>query len=57
MSQEIEIGLGKKARVAYSLDDIAIVPSRRSRDPQAVSTAWQVDAYTFDIPIIAGFGY
>lgn len=53
MSQEIEIGLGKKARVAYSLDDIAIVPSRRSRDPQAVSTAWQVDAYTFDIPIIA----
>lgn len=53
MSQEIEIGLGKKARVAYSLDDIAIVPSRRSRDSQAVSTAWQVDAYTFDIPIIA----
>lgn len=53
MSQEIEIGLGKKARVAYSLDDIVIVPSRRSRDPQAVSTAWQVDAYTFDIPIIA----
>ena len=53
MSQEIEIGLGKKARVAYSLDDIAIVPSRRSRDPKAVSTSWQVDAYTFDIPIIA----
>lgn len=53
MSQEIEIGLGKKARVAYSLDDIAIVPSRRSRDSQAVSTSWQVDAYTFDIPIIA----
>ncbi|WP_421778396.1 GuaB3 family IMP dehydrogenase-related protein [Gardnerella sp. KA00747] len=53
MSQEIEIGLGKKARVAYSLDDIAIVPSRRSRDPQAVSTAWQIDAYTFDIPVIA----
>lgn len=53
MSQEIEIGLGKKARVAYSLDDIAIVPSRRSRDPKAVSTSWKVDAYTFDIPIIA----
>lgn len=52
MSQEIEIGLSKKARVAYSLDDIAIVPSRRSRDPQAVSTSWQVDAYTFDVPII-----
>ncbi|MFU0614805.1 GuaB3 family IMP dehydrogenase-related protein [Gardnerella vaginalis] len=53
MSQEIEIGLGKKARVAYSLDDIAILPSRRSRDPQAVSTYWQVDAYSFDVPVIA----
>ena len=53
MSQEIEIGLGKKARLAYSLDDIAIVPSRRTRDPQDVSTAWQIDAYEFDVPVIA----
>ena len=53
MSQEIEIGLGKKGRLAYSLDDIAIVPSRRTRDPQDVSTAWQIDAYEFDAPIIA----
>ncbi|WP_137648299.1 GuaB3 family IMP dehydrogenase-related protein [Bifidobacterium moukalabense] len=52
MSQEIEIGLGKKGRLAYSLDDVAIVPSRRTRDPQDVSTAWQVDAYEFDIPVI-----
>ncbi|MEE1295570.1 MAG: GuaB3 family IMP dehydrogenase-related protein, partial [Bifidobacterium sp.] len=52
MSQEIEIGLGKKGRVAYGLDDIAIVPSRRTRDPQDVSTSWQVDAYEFDIPVI-----
>ena len=52
MSQEIEIGLGKKGRIAYGLDDIAIVPSRRTRDPQDVSTAWQVDAYQFDIPVI-----
>ena len=53
MSQEIEIGLGKKGRLAYSLDDVAIVPSRRTRDPQDVSTAWQIDAYEFDAPVIA----
>ena len=52
MSQEIEIGLGKKGRLAYSLDDVAIVPSRRTRDPQDVSTSWQVDAYEFDVPVI-----
>ena len=52
MSQEIEIGLGKKGRLAYSLDDVSIVPSRRTRDPQDVSTPWQVDAYEFDVPVI-----
>ena len=52
MSQEIEIGLGKKGRLAYSLDDVSIVPSRRTRDPQGVSTSWQVDAYEFDVPVI-----
>ena len=49
MSQEIEIGLGKKGRLAY---DVSIVPSRRTRDPQDVSTSWQVDAYEFDVPVI-----
>ena len=53
MTQEIEIGLGKKATVAYTLDDVSILPSRRTRDPQDVSTSWQVDAYEFDIPLIA----
>ena len=52
MSQEIEMGLGKKGRLAYSLDDVSIVPSRRTRDPQDVSTSWQVDAYEFDVPVI-----
>ena len=52
MSQEIEIGLGKKARMAYALDDVSIVPSRRTRDSQDVSTSWQVDAYEFDVPVI-----
>ncbi len=50
---EIEIGRGKRGRRAYSFDDIAIVPSRRTRDPQEVSTGWQIDAYHFDLPVIA----
>ena len=53
MTQEIEIGLGKKATVAYTLDDVSILPSRRTRDPKDVSTSWQVDAYEFDIPLVA----
>src|SRR3569833_3201600 len=50
---EIEIGRAKRARRAYSFDDIAIVPSRRTRDPEEVSTAWQIDAYRFDLPLVA----
>src|SRR3954452_12703105 len=50
---EIEIGRAKRGRRAYSFDDIAIVPSRRTRDPEEVSTAWQIDAYRFDLPILA----
>jgi IMP dehydrogenase len=50
---EIEIGRAKRARRAYSFDDIAIVPSRRTRDTEEVSTAWQIDAYRFDLPILA----
>ena len=50
---EIEIGRAKRGRRAYSFDDIAIVPSRRTRDPEEVSTAWQIDAYRFEIPVVA----
>jgi IMP dehydrogenase len=50
---EIEIGRAKRARPAYALDDIAIVPSRRTRDPEAVSLAWTIDAYRFDTPLLA----
>ncbi|WP_123306710.1 GuaB3 family IMP dehydrogenase-related protein [Cellulomonas sp. PhB143] len=53
MSNEIEIGRGKRGRRAYSFDDIAVVPSRRTRDPRDVSTGWQIDAYHFDLPVIA----
>ncbi len=50
---EIEIGRGKRGRVAYSLDEVAIAPSRRTRDADDVSTAWQIDAYRFEAPIMA----
>lgn len=50
---DIEIGRAKRARRAFAFDDIAIVPSRRTRDPEEVSVAWQIDAYRFDLPILA----
>ncbi|MCT1830850.1 GuaB3 family IMP dehydrogenase-related protein [Brevibacterium luteolum] len=53
MSSEIEIGKGKRGLRAFSLDDIAIIPARRTRDPQDVSLDWQIDAYHFDIPFIS----
>ena len=50
---EIEIGRGKRGRRAYTFDDIAVVPSRRTRDPEEVSTSWQIDAYHFELPFMA----
>ncbi|TYC99936.1 GuaB3 family IMP dehydrogenase-related protein [Arthrobacter echini] len=53
MTYEIEIGRAKRGRRAYSLDDVAVVPSRRTRDPLDVSVSWQIDAYQFEMPVIA----
>lgn len=53
MSSEVEIGRGKRGRRAYSLDDIALIPARRTRDPEDVNTSWQFDAYHLDVPILA----
>ncbi|MCL6550174.1 MAG: GuaB3 family IMP dehydrogenase-related protein [Acidothermus cellulolyticus] len=50
---EVSIGLGKSARVGYGFDAISIVPSRRTRDPDQVSVAWQIDAYRFEAPILS----
>ena len=50
---EIEIGRGKRGRRAYTFDDVAVVPSRRTRDPEEVSVAWQIDAYRFELPVVA----
>jgi IMP dehydrogenase len=50
---EVEIGIGKSGRRAYGLDDIAIVPSRRTRDPDDVDISWEIDAYQFGLPVLA----
>jgi IMP dehydrogenase len=49
---EIEIGIGKSGRQAYGFDDIAIVPSRRTRDPDDVDISWQLDAFKFELPMM-----
>jgi IMP dehydrogenase len=53
MRDMVEIGMGRTARRTYELDEISIVPSRRTRSSQDVTTAWQLDAYRFEIPIVA----
>jgi IMP dehydrogenase len=50
---ELEIGIGKSGRRAYGFDDIAIVPSRRTRDPDDVDISWEVDAFKFELPLLA----
>ena len=50
---EVEIGRGKKARRAYGFDDIAIVPSRRTRDPDDIDVSWTLGPYRFDLPVLA----
>ncbi|MFH5208638.1 GuaB3 family IMP dehydrogenase-related protein [Antrihabitans spumae] len=53
MRDLVEIGMGRTARRTYELDDVDIVPSRRTRSSKQASTAWQLDAYRFEIPILA----
>ncbi len=50
---EIEIGKGKMARRAYGFDDIAIVPSRRTRDPEDIDISWQIGGHDFELPVMA----
>ena len=50
---EIEIGTGKTARRGYGFDEVAIVPSRRTRDPDDVDIFWEMDAWRFDLPLMA----
>src|SRR4029453_17854075 len=50
---EVEIGRGKKGGRAYGVDEIAIVPSRRTRDPDDIDITWTLGPYRFDLPLLA----
>src|SRR3954449_462876 len=50
---EVEIGRGKTGRRAYGFDDIAIVPSRRTRDPEDIDITWTLGPYRFELPVLA----
>src|SRR5674536_87141 len=50
---EVEIGMGKSGRRAYGLDDIVIVPSRGTRDPEDIDLSWQLGPYRFELPFLA----
>jgi IMP dehydrogenase len=50
---EVEIGRGKKGRRGYGFDDIAIVPSRRTRDPDDIDITWTLGPYRFELPLLA----
>lgn len=53
MPDTVEIGLGRSARRGYHLSELALVPTRRTRGSEVVSTAWQIDAHAFDLPFVA----
>lgn len=53
MREYVEIGIGREARRTYDLDDVSLVPNRRTRSSKDVDTTWSIDAYTFDIPLVS----
>ena len=52
MRDIVEIGIGREARRTYELDDIALVPTRRTRSSKDVDTSWRIDAYDFELPMM-----
>src|SRR2546422_7483940 len=50
---DVEIGIGKTGRRAYGFEEVAIVPSRRTRDPDDVDVSWEIDAWTFALRLMA----
>ncbi|WP_413173945.1 GuaB3 family IMP dehydrogenase-related protein [Anabaena azotica] len=50
---EIQLGRGKVARRAYGIDEIALVPGKRTLDPSLADTKWQIGNIEREIPIIA----
>jgi IMP dehydrogenase len=50
---ETTIGGAKRARTGYELEDISLVPAKRTRGAELVDVSWQLDAYRFDLPILS----
>lgn len=53
MREYAEIGIGREARRTFDLEQLSIVPQRRTRSSKDVDTTWNIDAYTFDIPFVS----
>ncbi|MGP5246070.1 GuaB3 family IMP dehydrogenase-related protein [Corynebacterium flavescens] len=53
MRDYVEIGIGREARRTYDLDQVSLVPTRRTRSSKDVDTTWHIDAYTFDTPLVS----
>ena len=53
MQDQVSIGKGRSARRVFGLDQVDIVPSRRTRSSHDVDTTWKIDAYRFDIPVMS----
>lgn len=50
---QVDIGMGKSGRRAYGLDDLVLLPGRRTRDADGIDLSWQIDAYKLDLPFMA----
>ena len=53
MRDYVEIGVGREARRTYDLNQVSLVPTRRTRSSKDVDTSWHIDAYTFDVPFVS----
>jgi IMP dehydrogenase len=47
------IGIGRKARQCFGFDEIALVPSILTINPDEVDTSWEIAGLRFEVPIIA----
>lgn len=50
---DVQIGLGKSGRRAFNLDEVSILPTRRTHNPEEVSLNWEIDAYRLDLPLLS----
>ena len=49
----IELGLKRKVRRAYGIDEIALVPGKRTLDYDLTDPSWSIGNFKRDVPIIA----